>query len=982
MLKKTIVPASNITSNTVFISNHLLALATVLKEVIYEKETSLRTIILVPSNHTKNFFSQHLTDSSEAFFGARFLSLAQGIEHFIKLSYPSSFSFPSFSSLSLHIESLLLNPTDDLYPLLSYLKNDKKKISSLSSELSHIFLYYGVYGGKALEAWEKKEGFQQTLWHKVKKIWDFPCHILQKPPEPKFPLHVIIFNIPHIPTLYKNFLDALSINWPITYFFKSPTPNYWGDLISDKAIARADLSFQSESISESERESFESLATDTNSLLANFGSLSKKMFLWLSEKESHEFFIPPKNETALAKIQKDIFSLSPTEKLVPDDSLQIHEASSRMREIEILVENLTKILKNGSLLPEEIVVFSKDLDLYFPFIQFIFEQDSCPLGYFISDLSALKTNPILKTVERFFSLVDSRFDVETIEDLLFSEPILKKQKFSSSELSLFHTLVEEMNIQWGFNHEMKKEVLEIEGVSERGSWKFAFEEMLQSLAYSSSMEISKFELLGNLIIFLETLFSDILSLKKTEASLSDWILILDTLLNKYFDESEEITFVLAEIHSFATLAKNIDSIFPFSSIHEVLKEIFAKKTFDRFYSQKPVIQFSNLSEVVNIDAKVIFILGLDEDSFPGKKVVRSLNELKGRIGSDHLPENAEKDRFYLLEALLLAKEKVILSYTGLSEKDGKPLEPSLCVQEICSNFNTNPIQKHPSLFFYPKQKKEPLSSPPQIDEPSLEIDIRHLIELMKHPVRFYCNRVLGIFLEKPIKQESREFFLSYLDRSLAKEAFFKQSKEDLFDIWERKNLLPTALFKECAKLELLEELEEIHRGFKNFDLNKDCFFSIYFDPACKQATFLDPSRFIHPSIQVTLENGKTFSLFGKLPSLSKKGIYLHKEFSISEFWKHIPHLAILNAIKSPANPFLLFGKDFVTKTSSIKLSSLVEYYLQAVEAPSPLLPDQIEKLLKKKLYSPTSFFDDPYLTFLAPDLSKNWDQWLNFIPNC
>lgn len=979
MLKKTIVPAPGITSNTVFMTNHLLALATILKEVIYEKESSLRTIILIPSNHTKNFLIQHLTDSSDAFFGARFLSLAQGMEHFIKLSYQTSFSFPSFSSLSLHIESLLLNPTDDLYPLLSYLKNDKKKISALSRELSHIFLYYGVYGGKALEAWEKKEGFQQTLWHKVTKIWDFPCHILQKPPEPKFPLHLIVFNIPHIPTLYKNFLDTLSLNWQISYFFKSPTPNYWGDLLSDKAIARADLNFQSEAISELERKDFESLATDTNSLLANFGSLSKKTFLWLSEKETHEFFIPPKNETALATLQKDIFSLSITEKLVPDNSLQIHEAASRMREIEILLQNLVEVLKDGSVIPEEIIVLSKDLDLYFPFIQFIFEESSSPLGYAISDLSALKTNPILKTVDRFFSLVDSRFDVETIEDLLFSEPILKKQKFSSPELSLFHTLVEEMNIQWGFNHEMKKEILEIDGISERGSWKFAFQEILESLAYSSSMEISKFELLGNLIFFLENLFLDILSLKKREETLANWIVILDELLNKYFDESEEITFILSEIHSFGTLAKNIDSLFPFSSIHEVLKEIFAKKTSDRFYSQKPVIQFSNLSEIVNINAKVIFLLGLDEDSFPGKKIVRSLNELKGRIGSDHLPENAEKDRFYLLEALLLAKEKLIISYTGLSETDGKPLEPSLCVQEISSHFTVSPIKKHPSLSFYPKTKKLPPPFSPESKEPTLEIDIGHLIEVMKHPIRFYCNRVLGIFLEKPIEKESREFFLSYLDKALAKEAYFKQSEEELFATWERKNLLPTALFKESAKLELLDELQQIHLGFKNFDLNKSDFFSIYFDSACKKATFLDPSRFIHPSILVTLENGKSISLVGKLRAVSKKGIYLHKDFSLSEFWKHLPYLAILNAIESPAKSLLLFGKDFTIKTCSTPLSSLIEYYLEARDAPSPLLPDQIEKLLKKKLYSQASFFADPYLTFLAPDLSKNWDKWLNFL---
>jgi exodeoxyribonuclease V gamma subunit len=390
-----------------------------------------------------------------------------------------------------------------------------------------------------------------------------------------------------------------------------------------------------------------------------------------------------------------------------------------------------------------------------------------------------------------------------------------------------------------------------------------------------------------------------------------------------------------------------------------------------------VIQFSNLSEVINTNPKVIFLLGLDEDSFPRKKIVRSLNELKGCVGADHLPENAEKDRFYFLEAILSAKEKLIISYTGLSETDGKPLAASLCVQELIRNFTSNPIQKHPSLSFYPKPKQEFTLSLAKAVETPLEIDIRHLIELTKHPIRFYCNRILGIFLEKPVEKESREFFLSYLDKSLAKEAYLKQSEDELFESWEKKNLLPTALFKESAKLELLEELKELHLGFKNFELEKNDFFSIYFDPACKEPTFLDNSRFIHPAIQITLDDGKTFTLSGKLPNLSKKGIYLHKNFSLAELWKHLPHLAILNKIDSPAKPLLLFGKDFLTKTSPFPLTTLIEYYLEASKAPSPLLPDQIEKLLKKKLFSPVSFFDDPYLTFLSPDLTKDWDKWLS-----
>jgi exodeoxyribonuclease V gamma subunit len=979
MLKKTIVPSSTISSNQVFMSNNLIVLASILKEVLSQKEGSLRTIILIPSNHIKNFITQYLTETLGVCFGIRFLTIAQGIEHFIKLSYSDTFSFPSFANLSLHLESLLLNPTEKLIPLLDYLENDKKKISSLARELGHVFLHYGVYGGKALETWKKTEEFEQILWEKVSEFWNFPCEILKNTPKPKIRTNLILFNIPHIPLLYKNFFDDLSETWEISYFFKSPTPHYWGDILSDRALAKADIGFQKKSISETERENFEEIAADTNSLLANFGSLSKKDFLWLSEKETHELFLPPKETSSLSQIQSDIFYLRPMRKVDSDSSLQIHEAASPLREIEILLYNLQTILKDGTVLPEEITVLANDLDLYFPHIQFVFEKDTSPLGYAVSDLSMLEHNNTLKTIDLFFTAVEGRFDSQSIKDLIFSEPIASRQNFTAAEFSLLAQIIDEMNIEWGFDKDMKKEILGIDSVSERGSWKFAFDQLLTNLAYSSSIEISKYEMLGTLISFLEGLFTDFIYLKKRQETLANWIIILDELLNKYFLASEELEFILKEIHSFANLAKRIDSIFIFSSIHALLKEILAKKSFDRYYSRKPVIQFANLSEGASTNSKVVFLLGLDEDSFPRKRTVRSLNQLKGMPGCDPQPENSEKDRFYFLEAILSAKENLVISYTGLSPKDGKPLAPSLCIQELLYSFKKNPIIKHPNLEFYPELKQEIAFSIGEANPEPRAVDIRHLIELMKHPIRFYCNRVLGIFLERGEEKDSREFFLSYLDKAVIREAFLKQPEEDLLESLERKNLLPTALFKESAKAELLEELQEIHLGLKTFGLSKDDFFSIHFDIACKEPSFLDASRFLHPAIPVTLSDGRTFTLTGKLPSLSKQGIYIHKEASVAEIWKHLAHLAILNSIKTPTLPRLLFGKDLSTKASNFTLPALIEYYLEASLFPSPLLPEQIDKLLKKKLFSPTSFFEDPYLTFLAPDLSKNWDKWLTHL---
>ncbi len=884
MMNETIVPPSSISSNPVFIANTLIELSNILKGVLPERRGTLRTLIVIPSNPIKNFLMQYLTDCEDCFFGLTFMPLQQAIDHLLTTSSPKAYRKPSSANLAIFIESLLLNPCDELLPLIAYLGSDKKKISSLAKKLSSIFLHYGVYGGKALQEWEKKEGWQQLLWQKSTGYWDFPCKLLENPPKGQIPTHIILFDIPHIPPLYQQFLE-------------------------------------------------------------NFSHKTIKS----------------------APIETD---------LIHNKSIQVHEASSPLREIEILYDNLLIILNRGSALPEEIVVMASDLDRYFPFIQFVFEKEESQLGYSVTNISALPYNHFFKAVLLFFSLVDSRFEKESILDLIFSKPIAKKQGFASPEYSLLRQIIDDMNIEWGFDVEMKREILGLEKISERGSWKFAFNKLLESLAISSSIEISKFELLGNLIFFLDTLFSDLRDLKKREVSLANWLTLLDELLHKYFEDCDDLHFLLKEIYSFNDLARDIHSLFSFSTIHSLIKEILEKKRIDRVFSKHPIIQFIHLSEGYPLRANTTFILGLDEDSFPRKSGRESLNELKGMPGCDHQMESSELDRFFFSKAITSAEEEIILSFTGISEADGKQLKPSLVVLELISRVNT-PITKHQNIAFTSKPKKEFSFSIAQKPDAPLIIDIRHLIEVLKHPIKFYCNRILGLYLDRTPEKDSREFFLSYLDRALAIESFLKKEKEEIFENYEKINLLPTALFQESAKEELQGELNEIELGLKTFGLSKNEFFSIHFDPACKAPFSLDANRYIHPAIHASLPSGKPYAIVGKLPSLSKQGVYIHKESSIAETWKHLSHLSILSSIDSPAKPLLLFGKDLTSKSSSFPIESLIEYYLEAKSSPSPLIPEQIDKLIKKKQFSPISFFEDPYLTYLPPDLTKNWDTWLN-----
>jgi len=248
--------------NLSFISNRLDTLADRLIEEIFnsKKNFSLRTIIIIPSNTVKEFLIQQITKSRGYLFGLRFLTLPQAIDYFTKLTTSKKPNLPNHFALMFHLEAeirkMMQNPPPDCHELIQYLERDEDKILSLSEEMSHVFLYYGLYGGEALINWKETRGWQQTLWREIEKKWDFPQNLIRKLGEPTLYQNVHVFDISQIPPLFRDFFDELSNSWSITYYFRSPTPLFWGDLLSEKSIARYDKTFEKRQVSENERLDF------------------------------------------------------------------------------------------------------------------------------------------------------------------------------------------------------------------------------------------------------------------------------------------------------------------------------------------------------------------------------------------------------------------------------------------------------------------------------------------------------------------------------------------------------------------------------------------------------------------------------------------------------------------------------------------------------------------------------------------------------
>ena len=737
----------------------------------------------------------------------------------------------------------LLETAPGKYPTLTnYVKKDEQTRLSLSEHLSHAFLFYGLYGGEALKEWEEKQGWQQFLFQRTKKHWDYPYTFNTDEMTLSIATHFHLFNIPTIPVLYRHLFDQVEA----TTYHRAATPHFVDDILTDRSLFSIDQNLQKKNTTLSSRAAFHSLAKQPNRLFANLAKATLSLTSWIHEKDPASDFSLPKGNTILAEHQKRIFDLSSDEisqteggsstdentQAESDSSIEIHAAPSRIREVEVVLSRLTTLFSNDPTLESsDVVVFAPDIEKYAATIEFVFGQTSSPFGYMITDIcdnSRLSTPSIIAS---FFHLALGRFHPKEIFELITAPCCNKAVNLKEDDIKTFWSLFEKLHVHWGYDKEMRQEILETENVTEKGTFKDAFDKLIGQLSFlSSPIELSQSEHFGELIIYIERIATDIRNLKNHSRKIGDWIETLTRLVSDYFIESDQRDNFLKEIAKLSSLEEIVTNEIPFAPILKIIDEITSGKEGRIANKSKPPISFSSIAEGVIASPHITILLGMDEDAFPRSEQKRSIDEIRGHPKADFRSTITEKDKLFFFEAIAYTIDHLIISYTHISEGDGKELFFSLLVEDLIAKTPNLSVESHPPLPFSREAfESNPLSpsmhalakahyfpksatlhkntSDTTISTlPSIEaVEIAHLTRLNIHPIRFFLQKRCGIYLEGEdvdVEREMREFMLSYRLRSQISQQAYFESKESLEKDIEENSLLPTALFSIAAKVEM------------------------------------------------------------------------------------------------------------------------------------------------------------------------------------
>ncbi|MBB64355.1 MAG: hypothetical protein CMO81_04765 [Waddliaceae bacterium] len=708
--------------------------------------------------------------------------------------------------LSLHIEKLIQEALNDpreadLWSAVRrycYLKGEdtlnrrqQRRLSDLSQHVASLFQQYSLYGGRLLQAWlekPKNEHWQESLWERlresssqIKTFQEYLEGLNLTNTEPSPPIQVYVFAESFMAQTQHQFFLKISEIFPVHYLIFSPCEQFWTDIRSDREARYIERLWVKEGAQEGQRLALEDFLRNRNPILANFGRLGREMALLLEECEAniyplyllpssllhydvYEDYIHPdlilenrgRNATILEALQADILFLRNPKESEPlqfeyyDESIQVHQSFTKLRELQNIYEQIVHILDHSSeeenpICPREVLVMAPNIGEYLPFIEAVFASQDSILDYQVLDLHLHSQNHLVQGFSQLLNLVGSRWSINALLDLIEHRAFRKKFSISESDINIFREWIQKSGVRWGSSLEDRDKILEREHCtstqqerSEVGTWEQGFHLLISSLLFfeeqdSLSIQFSDTNLLGQLIRLVTSLKSDLEMLEKgEEKSLSDWVSYLECLIDAYFsplDQQDRENF-----HDLNKLIKSLEHLpepvkehfFSFYAIRERLFTLFTQGEFRYRENHVQSVRFCSMLPMRAVPAQVICLIGLNEDDYPRKEQLHSSNMLYGEELADYCPGSHDYDRYLFLEAILSARRSLILSYQNPPALNNNLESPSLLLCELLdylddayringdkpSNFAVfrHPLNPFDSRYFDEENKRYPCFS--------------------------------------------------------------------------------------------------------------------------------------------------------------------------------------------------------------------------------------------------------------------------------
>ncbi|HTU29712.1 MAG TPA: exodeoxyribonuclease V subunit gamma [Solirubrobacteraceae bacterium] len=716
---------------------------------------------------------------------------------------------------------------------------------SIVRHLAGLYDRYALHRPAMLAAWAQgrdadaagrslPEGarWQAELWRRLHGRIDLPgpaerrdracARLVEDPGLVELPARLSLFGLTRLPTGHLEVLRALAHGREVHLCLLHPSAELWDAIVArGQAIVPA----------AKRRVHDESGDLVNNALLASWGRDSREMQLVITGGESaamagsdeHRPLDSDTANTLLSRLQADVRAdrapagaplpgeVDARASLDPDDhSVVVHACHGRQRQVEVLRDAILHALAGDPTLePRDVIVMCPDVEAFAPLVQATFgssepldgelAEASTPqttdLRVRLADRSLAQTNPLLGVVSSLMELVNHRVTASEVLDLADRGPVRRRFGFDDDDLTQLQDWISASGIRWGLDAEHRAPY-KLQDVGD-GTWRAGIDRLLLGATMTEDDQrrfagVLPLDDVDSRAIELAGRFAELGSrLQRTLDELSaprpldGWARALAEAADGLARTTGRDRWQRAELQrildEMADESGDSPSIAPAELRSHLAERLAGRPTRANFRTGHLTV--CTLTPMRSVPHRVVCLLGLDDEEFP-RRTPRDGDDLM--LSDPHVGERdpRSEDRQLLLDALLAATERLIITYSGNDERTNTELPPAVPIGELldavdatvrCDGQDVKASDRirvrHPLQPFDPRnfsggspwsfdavalEGARALTSPrrppaPFLSEPLAElaehdVELDDLVSFVTAPVRSFLRRRLGVSL--------------------------------------------------------------------------------------------------------------------------------------------------------------------------------------------------------------------------------------------
>jgi exodeoxyribonuclease V gamma subunit len=573
------------------------------------------------------------------------------------------------------------------------------RVLRLAASVASVFDTYVVYRSQWLARWAEGEGtgWEPELWRRIadrlgphdlaSRIGRALATLQAGPPTATLRLERLhLFSLETLPPLFLKFFEVLSKTVPTVLYALEPSSAYMSDVDPDAV-------------------------SDGHPLVATLGRLSRDFQQLLAsvdgadERDGDRFYAPPR-DSLLHSLQADILEFRDPpmpdgrSTISPEDrSVSIHACTGTMREVQVLHDLLCSALdEDPELAPEDIVVMTSDIDAYAPAFRAVFGQGGRhSIPFEVHDRKSRDDAAYYDDFLAVLEVVDSRFSVLDLVRLMDASSLREDFQFTSDERARLTELLSAAGIRWGIDGEHRAQLdFPAEPVH---TWRAGLRrlflgfasmpdttEVFDGLLPRGAASLADAALVARLARLCGVLF-DFHARTRRPLSVRDWVDALGQLVGELFTEEEEaspaartLRAALGSLQDTAHHAGYEDAI-ELKTLRRELRELVVGETPAVGFLRRGVT-LTELVPLRSVPFAVVCLVGMGEESFPRPDVRPSFDRMRAKhqLGDRN---KRDEDRHSFLQAILCARDRLIVMYSASANTLRAGANPSPVVWELC-----------------------------------------------------------------------------------------------------------------------------------------------------------------------------------------------------------------------------------------------------------------------------------------------------------